>query len=103
METVTNGALVMAMTNSERQAKWRASLKQKAAIGLTLEDALRKCIGEGFPEDIRAWTYEDDKPEHVEAAKAAILSLDKAELEKWFKERLLALFDDQMLKVTDRR
>lgn len=36
----------MAMTNAERQAKWRASLKAKAASSERFEDALRAIIKE---------------------------------------------------------
>ena len=90
----------MAMTNRERQAKWRQNLRAKAAAGVSIDDAFREKLRSVFPKDWSEWGEEDEGRFSVlDQARDEFLGMSDDELTKWFSEAVEAWHESRCLKI----
>lgn len=76
----------MAMTNRERQTKWREGLKAKAAVSQSFEEALRAKMREMRPSNWAEYGFEQEDKDIAQAAADAMLAMTDKELSEWFFE-----------------
>lgn len=92
----------MAMTNAERQAKWREALKAKARAGVNGDDAFRAKLRGMFPRSWAAWgvTNENDVAK-MNAARDAIFQMSDGALSDWLSHALVALHADKCREIEE--
>jgi hypothetical protein len=83
----------MAMTNAERQAKWREKLKTQAAGGQKFEDALRAKMRAIILELLDDYEAEDDAWHLYNAGYEAISSWSDEELNEWLFDHIVNLVE----------
>lgn len=94
----------MAMTNAERQAKWKAKLRAQAAGAVSFEAALRDKLKSLFPGDWSEWGFEGgDSTDMAKEAAAAMLAMTDQELEEWMLDSIGDLHSKKYREISSER
>lgn len=94
----------MAMTNSERQARWRARLKDQAAKNARMQDVFRDYMRALLQsEDRLAACADEDEAEIRRKATEALLAQSDEQLTEVLNALIFAWHDDECLTLTHAR
>ncbi len=86
---VTKG-VAMALTNAERQARWRTRLKAAADRSMSLEALIRERARELFAE----WDAAEEHDEDDHAVDSAVIAMTDEDIMCWLDDKLIHLWEE---------